>query len=234
MQNPYWIAYRNLRLNNKKRYMASAGLSYQILDWLNVAGRVRIDNTHSEYEGKLYASSSNTRTDGSTQGHYTVNNGQYSQTYADVLVNINKRIQDFTIVANIGASYSGVTSKELGYAGPIRETGIPNLFNVYDLDNAKKRATQVGWREATESVFASAEVGWKSMLYLTVPGRNDWACPIGWIILKYADRLVLSVILIRVFLLILLTRMMPISKTGNRRRIIPLVNYIPNVPTRGR
>ena len=35
MQNPYWIAYRNLRLNNKKRYMASAGLSYQILDWLN-------------------------------------------------------------------------------------------------------------------------------------------------------------------------------------------------------
>ena len=54
-----------------------------------------------------------------------------------MLVNINKRIQDFTIVANIGASYSGVTSKELGYAGPIRETGIPNLFNVYDLDNAK-------------------------------------------------------------------------------------------------
>ena len=175
MQNPYWIAYRNLRLNNKKRYMASAGLSYQILDWLNVAGRVRIDNTHSEYEGKLYASSSNTLTDGSSQGHYTVNNGQYSQTYADVLVNINKRIQDFTIVANIGASYSGVTSKELGYAGPIRETGIPNLFNVYDLDNAKKRATQVGWREATESIFASAEVGWNSMLYLTVTGRNDWA-----------------------------------------------------------
>ena len=103
--------------------MASAGLSYQILDWLNVAGRVRIDNTHSEYEGKLYASTSTTLTDGSTQGHYTVNNGQYSQTYADVLVNINKRIQDFTIVANIGASYSGVTSKELGYAGPIRDTG---------------------------------------------------------------------------------------------------------------
>ena len=97
--------------------MASAGLSYQILDWLNVAGRVRIDNTHSEYEGKLYASSSNTLTDGSSQGHYTVNNGQYSQTYADVLVNINKRIQDFTIVANIGASYSGVTSKELGLRG---------------------------------------------------------------------------------------------------------------------
>lgn len=30
MQNPYWIAYRNLRLNQKKRYMLSAQLSYDI------------------------------------------------------------------------------------------------------------------------------------------------------------------------------------------------------------
>ena len=43
MQNPYWIAYRNLRLNQKKRYMLSAQLSYDITDWLNIAGRVRID-----------------------------------------------------------------------------------------------------------------------------------------------------------------------------------------------
>ncbi len=44
MQNPYWIAYRNLRTNNKKRYMLSASLSYDITDWLNVSGRVRVDN----------------------------------------------------------------------------------------------------------------------------------------------------------------------------------------------
>jgi len=175
MQNPYWINYRNLRENNKKRYMASASLSYQILPWLNVKGRVRIDNTANEYEGKLYASTSTTLTDGSTQGHYTVNNSNYNQTYADALVNIDKRISDFSIFANIGASFSRVQSKELGYAGPIRDVGIPNLFNVFDLDNTKKRATQYGWTEVTESVFASAELGWKSMLYLTITGRNDWA-----------------------------------------------------------
>ena len=146
MQNPYWIAYRNLRLNNKKRYMASAGLSYQILDWLNVAGRVRIDNTHSEYEGKLYASSSNTLTDGSSQGHYTVNNGQYSQTYADVLVNINKRIQDFTIVANIGASYSGVNVTRINRSG-MDLFADPNLvLQVGD------RVMVVGQQDAVERV----------------------------------------------------------------------------------
>lgn len=68
MQNPYWIAYRNLRLNQKKRYMLSAQLSYDITDWLNIAGRVRIDNSHTKYEQKLYASSNATITEESTQG----------------------------------------------------------------------------------------------------------------------------------------------------------------------
>lgn len=49
MQNPYWINYRNLRENKKDRYMLNAGLSYQIFDWLNIAGRVRLDNTSTNY-----------------------------------------------------------------------------------------------------------------------------------------------------------------------------------------
>lgn len=175
MQNPYWIAYRNLRQNDKKRYMLSGSLSYEILDWLNVSGRIRVDNSNNTYEQKLYASTSTTLTEGSSQGHYTVAKTDNVQTYADFLVNVNKRVRDFSIVANIGASYSGTSLDELEYAGPIRETGIPNVFNVFDLDNTKKRAKQNGWRESTQSVFASAEVGWKSMLYLTLTGRNDWA-----------------------------------------------------------
>lgn len=43
-QNPYWIAYRNLRETDKDRYMLSAALNYKILDWLSVSGRVRVDN----------------------------------------------------------------------------------------------------------------------------------------------------------------------------------------------
>ena len=54
MQNPYWIAYRNLRNTDKKRYMLSFSASYDILPWLNVAGRVRIDNANSLYTQKLY------------------------------------------------------------------------------------------------------------------------------------------------------------------------------------
>ena len=169
MQNPYWIAYRNVRTNEKKRYMLNAGLTYDILDWLNVSARIRVDNTDKTYQQKLYASTISTLTEGSTQGHYTI------QTYADFMVNINKRIDDFTVVVNAGTSLSDNSSDLLGYGGPIRDTGVPNVFNVFDLDNAKKRATQEGSEEMTQSIFASAEIGWKSMLYLTLTGRNDWA-----------------------------------------------------------
>lgn len=175
MQNPYWIAYRNLRTNNKKRYMLSASLSYDIADWLNISARVRVDNSSTKYEQKLYASSNTTLTEGSTQGFYAIAKPDESQVYADVLANINKRFGDFSLVVNVGASIVDNKYDELSYRGPIRANGIPNVFNVFDLDNTQKKARQDEWEEQTQSIFASAELGWKSMLYLTLTGRNDWA-----------------------------------------------------------
>lgn len=174
MQNPYWIAYRNLRTNDKKRYMLSASLSYDITDWLNISGRVRVDNSSTKYEQKLYASSNTTLTEGSAQGFYAISKPDETQVYADALANINKRLGDYSIVVNIGASIVDNKYDELSYRGPIRANGIPNVFNVFDLDNTQKKARQDEWEEQTQSIFASAEVGWKSMFYLTLTGRNDW------------------------------------------------------------
>ena len=180
MQNPYWIAYRNLRNTDKKRYMLSLSASYDILPWLNVTGRVRIDNMNSLYTQKLYASSNTTITDGGRNGHYTEARTYDSQTYADVMANINKTLgDDWSLQANIGASINNVKSDELSYRGPIQENGLPNVFNVFDLDDTKKRAEKTGWHDQTQSLFASVEVGWKQMLYLTVTGRNDWASQIA-------------------------------------------------------
>ena len=177
MQNPYWIAYRNPRDTDKKRYMANASVAFDILSWMNIAGRAKIDNSNSIFTQKLYASSNTTITEGSTQGHYTEIHDTNEQIYADVMLNINKTFADnrFSLVANIGASINDTKMKELGYRGPIRDAGIPNMFTVYDLDKEKSRPTKTGWQEQTQSVFASVELGWKSMLYLTVTGRNDWA-----------------------------------------------------------
>lgn len=176
MQNPYWINYRNLRNNDKKRYMLSISANYDILDFLSVSGRVRIDNANNLFTQKLFASSNATITEGGKNGHYTEARTNDTQTYADLMVNIDKTIaQEYSIVANIGASINYIASDELRYGGPIQDNGLANVFNVFDLDDVKKRATKSGWHDETQSVFGSLEFGWKKSLFLTVTGRNDWA-----------------------------------------------------------
>lgn len=175
MQNPYWINYRNLRNNNKRRYMLSLNVSYDILEWLNIAGRVRIDNANNLYTQKYYATTEATISEGGKNGHYTEARTYDTQTYADIMVNVNKTWQDWSLVANAGASLNDIKTDELRYGGPIQENGLANVFNVFDLDDTKKRASKSGWHDQTRSIFGSLELGWKKMLYLTLTGRNDWA-----------------------------------------------------------
>ena len=175
MQNPYWINYRNLRENDRKRYMLSASLSYKILDWLSVAGRIRIDNAVNNYTEKYYASTNTTITEGSNNGLYGKTVTQDQQSYGDLLVTINKSFgDDWTLNATVGGSFSKMSQDADKVRGPIRNDGIPNLFNVFQLDDATTQRSQAGWAEQTQSVFASAEVGYKGTYYLTLTGRNDW------------------------------------------------------------
>ena len=174
LQNPYWINYRNLRENDKDRYMLSAALSYDILSWLNVAGRVRLDNSYNTYTQKYYASTIATIAEGEN-GFYGVTNTRDKQTYADLLLNINKTFgEDWSLTANIGASYSDNRSEALAVSGPIAATGLPNFFTVAQLDKETGKREETGYREQTQSIFASAEVGYRSTYYLTLTGRNDW------------------------------------------------------------
>lgn len=54
------------------------------------------------------------------------------------MVNINKTFgEDWSLNANIGASINNIKTDELSYRGPIQENGLPNIFNVFDLDDTK-------------------------------------------------------------------------------------------------
>ncbi|MFR2250799.1 MAG: SusC/RagA family TonB-linked outer membrane protein [Alistipes sp.] len=183
MQNPYWINYRNLRENNKDRYMLNAALSYDVLDWLNVSGRLRIDNSSNDYTEKFYASTFTQLTEGSKNGLYGITKTKDKQVYGDVLVNINKTFgEDWSLQANAGASISDMRYDAMKVRGPIPDGEITdekpllaNVFNVQNLSNTSKtKRLQEGWREQTQSIFASVEIGFKNTYFLTLTGRNDW------------------------------------------------------------
>lgn len=173
MQNPYWITERNLFNNTRDRYMANAGLKYKIFDWMDVSGRVRIDNAITRHTKKLYAGTDAKLSQ--SKGYYGDFTDVDKQVYADLLVNINKRFNDFDLTANLGASIQNISFERNGAEGQI--SMIPNFFTLHNINlNANNsRLKQDGWKEQTQSVFASAELGWRSMVYLSATARNDWA-----------------------------------------------------------
>lgn len=174
-QNPYWINYRTPRTNKKYRYMMNAGLTYKFTDWLSLVARIRIDNSINTYEEKFYASTNMTLT-GSSNGMYNIQKSDGKQTYGDVIANIYKRFFEdkLSLVANVGASLSDLKWNQLGNRGPIDENLIPNVFTVTQINRARLIPEQSGYHDQTKSLFASVELGWRSQLYLTMTGRNDW------------------------------------------------------------
>jgi tonB-linked outer membrane protein, susC/ragA family len=171
-QNPYWTAYRNLAPDDKDRFMFNAGLTYNIFDWLSVAGRIRLDKTFITSERKIYASSFN---------YFAKENGAYDyydykdhQTYIDAIANINKTFGKFSLAANIGYSYSDYASLTRGYGGNL--VLVPNKFSLNNINPSDSKIREAGGDSKVRNVaaFASAELGWRSMVYLTLTGRNDW------------------------------------------------------------
>lgn len=186
LQNPYWVAYRNVRDVSRKRFMASAGANYLIKKWSeserwDIGGRIRIDNTRYKTSDKRYASTLATL-DVSTNGYFGYAEGTENQLYMDAISSFTKslnwdKVGFFQLNINLGASLQDARKDGSFARGSLIEKGIANFFNVFQIDqtNLKSSYGQEGWLEQTQSVFASAEVGYNSYLYLTLTGRNDWA-----------------------------------------------------------
>ena len=171
-QNPYWTAYRNLAPDDKDRFMFNAGLTYNIFDWLNVAGRIRFDKTFITSERKIYASSFNYFA--KEKGAYDYFDYKDHQTYIDAIANINKTFGKFSLAANVGYSYSDYASLTRGYGGNL--VLVPNKFSLNNINPSDSKIREAGGDSKVRNVaaFASAELGWRSMVYLTLTGRNDW------------------------------------------------------------
>lgn len=175
MQNPYWVAKRMNRINHKHRYMTNASLKYQITPWLDVTGRLRFDRTNTKFEDQRYASTINLFAH-SPYGFYKYENVADQALYGDLMANINKTLGDFSIGANIGGSFQRTQYEDEGYQGGLKAPS--NLFTPNAIDYAAATNDNrpiFGFnKHYINSLFANAELGWKSMLFLTLTGRNDW------------------------------------------------------------
>ncbi len=170
MQNPYWITERNNFTNSKNRYQMAASLKYDINSWMNITGRAKLDNNTALNERKYYAS---------TSGLFAGDAGAYykydlstRQVYTDLLLNINKQVNDFSVTANIGASLQDIKYDYSSLGGDLQS--VPNLFTYSNINLSQSKLEQNGYHDQTQALFANFQGGYKGMVYLDLTARNDW------------------------------------------------------------
>ena len=176
MQNPYWITEHQKWQNAKTRLMGSAQLSYKPLKWLTLSARAKYDRTDEKQEQKFDASTNTLFTEGSKHGKYGLNNQYTEQKFAEVLATFNKYFGDnvINVTGVVGANIDDVTFRTDYINGPLAQVNNKFDLNNIDRNNSHTNLGTDGWRYQNQSVFANAQVGWRSRIYLDMTYRVDW------------------------------------------------------------
>ena len=176
-QNPYWSVYRNLRERNRNRFIGLIGLRYQLLPELSIQVRTSLDHYTDHSEEKDY---NNTfwLTDYPGQGNYIVDKEANQLFTNDLLVSFNKQLNPlFNLTVNAGASL-----EQFSYDRTIANAQGLNAPNLFALSNAVSISPNIAnyypeppfQRTEKQSVYASAQIGYRNYLFLDLTGRNDW------------------------------------------------------------
>ncbi|MGA0559015.1 SusC/RagA family TonB-linked outer membrane protein [Larkinella sp. VNQ87] len=164
-QNPYFVINKVKNEDIRNRFLGSFSLRYNITDFLYIRGRVGTDNNMMKYvaiepTGLAYA----------TQGAMNRRQVQIQETNAEVLVGFNKEYGAFSVNALAGGNRMRRSTEEMSFNGS--QFNVP--FN-YFLDNTINKTPGYGYSGfGINSLFASADLGYQNVLFLTLTGRQDW------------------------------------------------------------
>ena len=176
MENPYWIAEKERFINHKTRHLFTGSLKYDITPWLSITGRVKYDNSFNKYEQMLAAGTK--KLFASDTGFYSLNKEKGIQLFGEIFATVNKYFMEDTwsLTAILGANYD-----QRRYQNSLVRGNLALVANKFTLDNIDvsdgkfKIDQNDSERRIKEAVYGSAQIGYKSMAYLDVTGRNDWS-----------------------------------------------------------
>ncbi len=176
MQNPYWITEHQKWQNNKNRLMGSAQLSYKPFKWLTLSARAKYDRTDEVQEQKFDAGTNTLFTEGSKHGKYGRNNQFTEQKFGEVLATFNKYFGDNIVNVSgvVGANIDDITFRLDNVNGPLLT--VNNKFDLSNINHTSSNTNLIsdGYRSQNQSVFANAQVGYRSKVYLDMTFRADW------------------------------------------------------------
>ncbi len=178
-QNPYWILNRNRVTSKNKNVYTSVSLAYQINPWLSARIRGNYSWVNSNTQRHISAYSDPNMLAGGNNGRLLQNIYETSSTYGDALLIGNPKLSDdfsldFTLGGSISTTRNNVTQIDNSYLS------APNLFTANNLlwigGSPRDGYHNIYYsrKQQVQSVFTSASVAYKEMLYVDMTFRNDW------------------------------------------------------------
>ncbi|WP_294592428.1 TonB-dependent receptor [uncultured Bacteroides sp.] len=176
-QNPYWLTNRVTSNDKRFRTLASLSANLKVNEWFTLQARGNVDYINDNYDQKMHAG---TATDvAHINGRYIKMNRQEFMMYGDFMAMFNKTWNDWTLNAAIGSSINTTKVNSLSL-----DSGKSGLYkaNVFTVPNMNLSGAGTSFidetddqRRTIQSVFATAQIGWKESLYLDLTARNDWS-----------------------------------------------------------
>lgn len=177
--NPYWVLNRIKSNEKRDRIMTSATAKLKITDYLNVQGRLSLDNTFDKFERKWHATTVETWAPGGN-GRYRREQFDAKQFYGDFLVNFSKTWNEkWEVNASVGTSF--MDSKINNLILDSDKLGLMEA-NFFVPENIKGNGNQrtENPRKRLNSVFGTVQLGFNNMIYLDITGRNDWSSTLAY------------------------------------------------------
>lgn len=169
---PYFAAENILRTYTKDVVFGKVQLDWKIAAPLLLTVRTGLTNTTFALERKTPWGSERAE-----KGGYEQQQSNSTTIRTDVLLAFNKTFLEdkLSLDGVAGFSYNYDQGNSSGFGG--NELTTPNSFSYGSLPAAVKQAASfgVGYSSRGYGAFATANIGWKGMVYLELTGRNDWA-----------------------------------------------------------
>ncbi|MCF2487912.1 SusC/RagA family TonB-linked outer membrane protein [Dyadobacter sp. CY347] len=163
--NPYFVINKFINDDKKNRFLGQANIRYDILDNLFIKGSVSQDYYNFKYEFVVPTNNAY-----EPLGKYESNRTTSSETNGMLTLNYNKEFENVSFSALLGGNTQRNIYDEMAYRGA--EFTIPGF---YSFTNLATTTTTPNYRKSgINSVFASVDLGYKGLAYLTMSGRQDW------------------------------------------------------------
>ncbi|MFN0203326.1 MAG: SusC/RagA family TonB-linked outer membrane protein, partial [Bacteroidia bacterium] len=169
--NPLWTSYHNPFTSNVNRILGNVSATYTPKTWFSAVYRVGTD-VYTDQRKQIYEVGSRATGDYNYQGELRENVFTHREVYADLLLTFKKNLgQNIQTSLTLGNNLNSRFDKDLFSRG--RFLTIPGFHNMTNASALYTSEDNVNVRSA--ALFFDANASYKSIFFLNVTGRNEWA-----------------------------------------------------------